>query len=198
MSTTWPPAAQAHLDARLPVAPRWCVWVTAAPIAGGAAQGFGFWTGDDHAVLTVEGEARTYFGAQGAMAIGEIVYEPGTAIGSQGITLGLSPEGVTLARGYNLAGAPIELHCALYDPAAVALLGIRRYFRGFIEEAPLDTPPPGEVAVLPIRAVSAARRGTMTVAGRKSDASQRLRLSTDRFREFGDLGETVSDPWGAR
>lgn len=195
---TWNLAAQVHLDARLPIAPRWCVWITAVPVAGGAAQGAGFWTGDDHQVLTVEGAARLYWGAQGAMEIGPVAWEPGTGIGTQDITLGLSPEGEARARGWRLAGAAVDLHCALFDPVSAALLDVRRYFRGFVDEAPIDTPAQGQSAVLPLRCVSTARAGTMTTAGRKSDASQRLRLTSDAFRAYGDLGEATSDPWGGR
>lgn len=195
---TWDATAQAHLDARLPIAPRWCVWITASPIAGGSPESFGFWTGDDHQTLTIEGQPRLYYGAQGAMEIGTITWEPGTGIGTQEIMLGLSPEGETRARGYRLAGAPVDLHCALFNPGTGALLGVRRYFRGFVDEAPIDMPKQGEVATLPLRLVSTARLGTMTRGGRKSDASQRLRASSDAFRLYGDLGETVADPWGAK
>lgn len=196
-AATWDSTAQAHLAARLPIAPRWLVWTTVTRISDGASVPLGFWTGDDHETITVEGQSRLYYGAQGAMEIGPIVVEPGTAIGSQEITLGLSPEGETLVRGHRLGGAPIDLHCALYDPRSWALLGIRRYFRGFIDASPIATPEAGGVARLPLRCISTARLGTMTLAGKKSDASQRLRLSSDRFREYGDLGETASDPWGA-
>lgn len=195
---TWGATAQAHLDARLPIAPRWCVWTTVAPYAGGAAVSFGFWTGDDHEYLTVEGQSRLYYGAQGAMEIGAITWEPGTGVSTQEITLGLTPEGETLARGYRLAGAPIDLHCVLYDPRSWTLLGIRRYFRGLIDTAPINTPEAGGVATLPLRCVSSARGGTMTVTGRKSDASQKQRLATDTFRAYGDLGEVASDPWGGK
>lgn len=197
MSTEWDITAQAHLDARLPIAPRWLVWTTATRISDGVAAGVGFWTGDDHEYLTVEGQSRLYFGAQGAMEIGPIVYEPGTGIGTQDITLGLSPEGETLVRGYRLGGAPIEIHCALYNPATMALLGIKRFFRGLIDGTPMSVPESGGTVTLPVRCITTARLGTMTLAGKKSDASQRQRLSTDRFREYGDLGETTADPWGA-
>ncbi len=196
MSTDWPPLAQDHLNARLPVALRWLVWTTVVRIADGATVAMGFWTGEDHETLTVEGQSRTYFGAQGAMEIGPIVNEPGTAIASQEVTLGLSPEGETLVRGHRLGGAPVEIHCALYDPGSWALLGIRRFFRGTIDGSPVTTPATGTVATLPLRLVSTARAGTMTLAGKKSDASQRLRDPDDQFRQYADLGAVSSDPWG--
>ncbi len=198
MSTDWPIDAQAHLAARLPIAPRWMVWTMVRPVAGGAAIGFGFWGGDDHEYFTIESQSRLYYGAQGAMAIDPISYEPGLTIATLDLRLGLTTEGLTFVRAHHLGGAPVEVHCALYNPANDALLGIRRYFKGWIDKAPQPRPARGQVMQLPIRAVSTARMGTMTIAGKKSDASQRQRDDADRFREYSDLGEIASDPWGGK
>lgn len=193
---TWNTAAQNHLAARLPVAPRWLLWVDAKQISNGAAVSMGLWTGDDHEQITVEGQSRLYYGAQGTVSLPQLRYAAGTDVGSIDVTLPVSPEAETLVRGYNIRFAPCDLHCALYDPASGSLLDVRRMFRGLIDGSPIFTPAVGGVATATLKLVSSARTGTMTTRAKKSDQSQRLR-SGDRFRRYGDLGTVAADPWGS-
>ena len=194
---TWNVAAQAHLDAGLPRRVRWLIWAVVPPIGGGAAVGLGFWTGADHETLTVAGAARLYYGGQGALSFDPPSAEGGTDIRNYQVKLGLSAEGETLARGYRLGGAPVEVHLALWNAETMALLDIVRRFKGEIDSAEIPSPSLGENAVLPLSLVSASRRGTLPSAAYKSAASQRLVDATDTFYAHADLGLVHSDPWGA-
>lgn len=192
---SWPSAVQAHLSSRLPFVVRWLVWTVAKPFGGGAPVGIGLWTGDDHETLTVEGAARTYYGAQGGLGVAPISYKVGTEVASMNVGLSLSPEGVLLVRGYDTRLAPADVHCAVYDAQTGGLLGIRRMFRGVVDRTHIGTPAQDGRADMSLTLVSSARRGTMTAAGHKSDASQRLRDPNDAFRVDSDKGVSPSDPW---
>ena len=194
---TWNAAAQARLDARLPIGVRWLIWAESRDRTTGADAPIGLWTGDDHETINVDGQTRLYYGAQGEVTIPAIGYGSGTDIASEDIVFPISPEAEVLVRGRNLRFAPIDVHCALYDPDTNARLDIRRMFRGTIDCAPITTPPINGVPSLSLRLVSCARSGTITRKAKKSDQSQQAR-SGDRFRRYGDLGTVANAPWGAR
>lgn len=194
----WNSAAQTHLDQRLPCAWRYLFWTTVTPIAGGAAQSLGFWTGDDHDTLTVNGQPRLYYGAQGAIDFPPFVSEIGTQIRAYEFRLGLSPEGEALVRGYRLGGAPIEIHTALFDARSMLLIDVQPQFIGEIANVTLPSPDLDQPAAITLSCVSSARRGTMTRGAYQSDASQRLRSASDTIRAASELGSASSDPWGSR
>lgn len=192
---TWDTLAQTHLSSRAAYGARWLVWVKAKTLAGAAAP-LGLWTGDDHESLTVEGEARLYYGALGDMQIPPLTYAGGTEIQGHEITMAVTPETEVLIRGSNIRFAPVDIHCALYDDTG-DLLDIRRMFRGTVDGAPIFTPALNGVASCSLKVVSSARAGTMTENGKKSDQSQKQR-GGDRIRRYGSLGTTPSDPWGGK
>lgn len=192
----WPAAVQARLDARLPIRAVWLLWCRPKPFAGGSRVGVGLSTDDDHATLTVEGEARLYWGAQGGMGVPVLTRKVGTTVGAREVGLSLTPEGEALLRGYDTRLAPVELHCAVYDPGSGDLVGIGREFRGTVDGTGIQTPEQGGQASASVSMVSRARRGTMTVVGVKSDAAQRRRDPTDGFHAYASLGSVASDPWG--
>ncbi|PYE80810.1 hypothetical protein [Pseudoroseicyclus aestuarii] len=194
----WPAAAQAHLAARKAIAPRRLLWLKIKTLAG-APFSVGFWTGDQDDTFVVEGESRTYYGAQGGLALPEARSKVGTGIRSSEAKLMVTPEAEAVLRGYNTRFGTAEVHTALYDPEGEVLLGIRRDLRVSIDGSPISTPAiDGGDASMGLRLVSSARRGTLTRNGKKSDQSQQERHPGDRFRRFGDLGDTASDAWGKR
>lgn len=192
---TWGSTAQAYLAAGSAYRHDWLVTITVKPIAGGAAETFGFWTGDDHQNWTVDGTTRTYFGAQGALDIGPIRYEPGAMVGTQDIAMALSPEGVALVRGYEMALAPVTLHCAMVNLDTGGLVEMARFFTGFVDDVVLTDPIGTDPGRISLTLASRARLGTLTVGGKKSHESQKLR-SGDKFSQYADLGRVAGDPWG--
>lgn len=120
----------------------------------------------------------------------------GTEINHLNLSLDLSASGETMVRGYDTTLAPIRLHAVMFDDTTGALLGSRRYWKGFIDSLTITTAPQDSgSSEIVARCVSSARLGTLTRAGKKSDESQRRR-SGDRFRRYGDLGTVKNDVWG--
>ena len=193
---TWNATAQAMLDAFVPVDQRWLVWVEAVELATGDPAPMGIWSGGMSRTLTVDGEARLYHGAQGAMTLPTFTHTPGTLVFQREVALAVSPEAETLVRGYRVQFRPVHVHLALFDAASGQLVDIRREFYGEVDAAPIFTPPLNGVASITLKMSSGARSGTTTGGAKKSDQSQQQR-SGDGFRRFGDSGPVASDPWGA-
>lgn len=193
----WNATAQAHLSAGGAVAPRALIWIVAKDLSDNSDFPVGFWDGADHETFTVEAQSRLYYGAQGGFRLPSFIYRPGTQVATYTLPLALSPEAVTVLRGYNLRFAPIDIHCALFDAANMSLLDIQRVFRGEVDGTPIPTGKTGEAVHAELQIVTSARRGTQTSLAKKSNESQKLRSATDTFRQYGSLGTVGNDPWGA-
>ena len=194
---SWSVDAQNHLLARGGFAPRWLLWVWAKEYIGGAEVGFGIWNGDDNLTLEINGVDRLYYGAQGHFVVEPIIYSSALEVRTQKVSLSeLTPEAETLARGYDLKNARAELHLALLDPASFSLIDVERQFKGFVNAAPIITPPVGGGgSSIEMELASASRKLTQTLAVKKSDQSQRLRNSTDAFRQYGSIAAAVTTQW---
>lgn len=194
---SWNAAAQALLAARDPFAVRWLLWLRPKDRATGAQVGYGISTHDDDATFTVEGEARTYQGMPGNIQMPPIVYRPGARVQTMEVPLvGIGPDTDQILRVYDPKLAPIDIHCALFD-GDMNLIDIDRKFRGIVNGSPIETPPVNGISSATLRLVSSARRGTMTMAAKKSHQAQKLRQG-DEFRQYGSAGRVASDWWGPR
>lgn len=178
------------------VAPRWLIWVSAKNRSTGEVETAGFWTGEDDLSIEIDGQPRTYTGAGATLAIGDLTYEAGLDVQAQRISLSiLAPEVEEAIRTFDARLAPVEVHMALFDPENGAEIGTSRAFSGWIEEAPIKQSAKGS-AVCELSLMSSSRAGTRTLGVKKSSASQRLRASTDRGRDYADLSGEVSVTWG--
>ena len=54
---------------RADLTPHWALWVIARDMATNAPFQVGYWTGDDATTITVDGQARSYYGAGAALGI---------------------------------------------------------------------------------------------------------------------------------
>jgi hypothetical protein len=184
------------------VIPRWLVWVTARNRETGAPETAGFWTGDDDATFDVAGEARTYLAAGGLIGMDDLSYEAGTNVQQQRLKFSmLSPEVRAAVEQYSLRLAPVEIHLAMHDPETWEIIGLARAFRGTVEDPKISDGAKSEAGIststLELTVVSTSRAGTKTLAMKKSGASQRLRLATDKGRSYADLGGANIDvEWG--
>lgn len=194
----WPSAVVNHMNAGKPIRHEWAVHARVRAYDTNALVNKGLWTGDYDLSMTLDNLARVYEGAQGGLVVAPIRYKIGTTIMSQEIDLALSDDGINLVRGYNLKNAAMDLFCLVYDPANMELLGARRFFKGFIDASRITDPKQNEQASMSIKAVSFARKGTMTTVGKKSHQSQIARDATDNFYKYSDLGRVASDAWGAK
>lgn len=176
------------------VAPRWILLLWARNRSTGAEEKIAFWTGDDVRSIDIEGTLWTaYAGAILDMSPPE--YAAGLDIRTQRITLfSDAPETIQATRLYDPRLCRAELHLGLMDPGGVSMIGTAPAFRGFIESAPISEGAGG--ATCEIGMVSQIVAGTGRAGLKKSDASQRARLSTDTGRLYADIAAEVPIFWG--
>ena len=177
----------------------WALWVIARDMATNAPFPVGYWTGDDATTITVDGQARSYYGAGAALGIEPLTYELGAAVKVQRVSLGpLAPEVRQVLRGYDTRQAPASMHLVMLN-AAGAVTSVEEAFKGVIDrfeinEGPIDDAGNSTVTC-DVELVSDARMLTRTLSLKQSDASQRLRGAGDGFRKYADVAGEVSVNW---
>lgn len=191
------PSTLSTLQDRSGIIARQMIWFSAKNRTTGATETIGFWNGDDHVTLTIDGDERTYFGAGTTMRVPRIITEVGIQARTHRITFSaVAAETLIALRQYNARHAPVEIHRALYDINTRSLVSEpHRVFKGWINNAPIPRKPPGEDATLDISLTSSARALTRNLALMKSDESQKLRAD-DRFRKYADISGDVTTYWG--
>lgn len=178
------------------VSPRWILLIWARNRSSGAVERIAFWTGDDVRNFDIESVLWTaYAGAFLDLSAPE--FGAGLDIRTQRVTLfSDAPETIQAARIYDLRLCRAELHLGLMDPGGVSTLGTTDVFRGFIESAPISED--GGSATMELSMVSQVAEGTGRAGLKKSDASQRARLSTDTGRAYADIAAKIPVIWGAK
>jgi len=194
---SWSVTAQNHLLARAGIMPRWLLWVGAKQFGTLTPAPLGLWSGDDDLTFTIEGSSRTYLGALSRFEVEPITYATGLDVRTLNITLAANaPETEDLVRGFVIRLAPVELHLALLDPASTDLIDVQPMFRGFVNRAPLTTPPIGGGDTVTIEMVSRMR--SLALPGpalKKTDAAMRRRNATDSFYQYGAIATEVQTEW---
>lgn len=183
------------------VIPRWMVWIEAMNEQTGQREAAGFWSGADDVEIEVEGETRKYSAVGAMLKLPALTYEAGTNVQSQNLSFSmLSDEIERAVRQYSLRLAPVEIHLLLHDPMTWEISGIARAFKGTVEGATVKDGAKsagGSPSTLEMKVVSSSRRGTKTIAAKKSHASQKLRLATDLGRQYADMaGAKIHVAWG--
>lgn len=178
------------------VVPRWLYTIHARNRATGLVETACFWSGEDEAEFMIGGEPQIFVGAGALIGFGNLTYNIGGTIDMQRVTMSmLAPEVEAAISVYDLRLAPVEIHLALLDPETGALVGISRAFVGKVEEPQIKDAARGGNS-LTLSLAPSARAGTRTLAAKKSAASQRLRLATDRGRDYADIARVVDIAWG--
>lgn len=189
-------AAVSYLGGRGDVVARYLVWFQARNRSTGAEEASGLWTGIDATTFTVDGENRTYFGAGSILGIDAL--EAGVGLDVRMLTIqltDLAPEVAQLVRGYDARLAPVAIHLVLlnHDTRQLIAPPMRR-FRGWVD---LEEVKDGEDdSQVTLTMASDARRLTRPAPLYRSDAAMRQRASTDRFREYTDIGGRIPIWWG--
>ena len=194
------PSEIAHLEAMSGVRARILVWITAAPVGGGATpESIGLWNGVDTRVIEVAGESRSYHGAGALIGIEPIVSAVGTDVRMLRARLAsAAPQVVAAVRGYDLRLAPVEIHRWLTDPlTTLAIAPPRRLLKGWIDGSTILTPEPGGEGEITLTIASAALALTRTLTQRWSDASLSLR-GGDRLLRYADVSGSVPVWWGEK
>lgn len=177
----------------------WAIWIEARDMATDAPFPVGYWTGDDATILTVNGQARTYYGAGAALSIEPLTLQGGAVVQTQRVSLGpLAAEVRQVLRGYDTRQAPVQIHLVMLDAAdrvqsvEIAFDGVMDRFE--INEGPLDDAGNSTVTC-DVELVSDARMLTRTLSLKQSDSSQRLRNANDGFRKYADVAGDVRVVW---
>ena len=202
------PAAAAHLQARRPIIIRNLIWIIARHRATNANETLGLWDGDDHQVIEIDGQMRTYYGAGGLLQIDPIGHAAGTDVRRVRVSLApMAPEVQMAIRGYDPRTAPVEIHRLIVDPVTMAQIGQPwRQLKGRISEIemvnPGDDGEEGSNAECRLTIATNAIEGTRGLALKKSDESQKLRKLTDgrqdRFFRYTDISGKVPVIWGEK
>jgi hypothetical protein len=193
------PALSALLSARRGLVVRMLVWLVVADRATGAPVSIGFANDVQPLALTIDGEARIYQAAGGALSVDPVITETGLVVRMLRITLsGVAPEVALAMRGYDPRLAPVTIHRQVLDPETGAVVGgSQRVFKGVVDQVSLPTPQKNGRVEVSVTVVSAARELTRRLALKKSNESQQRR-SGDLFRQYADVSGEVPVWWGAK
>jgi hypothetical protein len=101
-------------------------------------------------------------------------------------------------RGYDLRLAAIEIHEGYLDLSTHQLLAPPVVdFVGWVNGAPITTPPAGGQGSITLNCVSHSRMLTRTNPAKRSHESQKLR-SNDQFRRYSTVAAQWQYWWGER
>lgn len=176
------------------VAPAWLVWVKPRNRTTNAIEQTGVSTLEQNQSFTIDGVNRSYYGAGSLLEISPFQYTTGAEINNQTIKLsGLDPTVIEMVRGYDARLAPAEIHLALLNPNTGALIGVTKFFDGFIDGIVISE---ADDSAIVIKLVSSMREGTKTLTHKKSDATLKLRNANDDGLKYADVSGSVKVHWG--
>lgn len=176
------------------VAPRWAVLLWARHRDTNATERIGFWSGDDVRSVSFDGLAWTLY--PGALLdISAPVFASGLDIRTQRATLfSDDAAAVEALRIYDPRLCHAELWLVLQEPSGHEIVGTSCAFRGTVDAAPISEDADGATCELSM--VSALQAGTGHGSAKKSEASQKARLSTDTGRDYSSITKAVPVIWG--
>lgn len=180
------------------------LWVTAKDRDTGVLTSSGFC--NEFRTLTVSVKdgrtgstvSRDFYGVGRAMTIGSISLTSDLTVRS--VDIGLPQiDAVTqaLVRGTDVRGAPMQLYRVYLDPATrIAVATAKPRFVGYIDGAPIITPPEGGEGSITLNCVSTTRELTRTSSEVRSHESQQRRApGDDCYKDTAVCGDwTIS--WG--
>lgn len=190
-------ATLSTLQARAGLVSRVLIWFSARNRTTNAVETMGLWTGSDHETITIGGVPRLYYGAGNLMDIPQITIEAGLSVRTHRLGLSpLTPEVMQLIRGYDVRGASVEFHRALYGTDTRTLIEEpHQVLKGFVDEVEIGTPAAGGASSCVLGIATAAWQLTQSLPLKKSDETQRLR-SGDRMLRWTDVSGSVDVWWG--
>jgi len=158
----------------------------------------GFWTGDDHAQFSVDGENHLFFGAGAIIEVPPIRAGIGLEVRRHRVILPpLLDEVKLFLQDLRAAQARVRVWSQIMDlDTGLALGPPRRVIKGRLERAPETLGKIGDQSRTELVIASAARALTFAQPVTKSDAEMRLRAPADLFREHADVIGDIPIPWG--
>lgn len=192
------PTLKSTLEARQGTGGHILLWLVARNRDTGEDEALGFWTGDDHRTFTIDGEARTYFGAGAVISGGPIRAGIGLDVRYQSIMLPpMTDEARNALRVYQPRGARVQVHVVNISPDTGLMTGAPvPMVDGFLEQAPESHGKAGGDAQVELKIASYFRRLTDGVPLYKSDEALKARAPGDRGREYAGVVGDWKTPWG--
>lgn len=174
---------------------QWLIWGSAKNRETSVAQPFAFWTGPEDIALSVDGTTRTFSGFGEIVEVPDLTFSEGLNVQQQRMILGvLSPEGEAVLRLHDFRGGPVKIHAAIFDKDTTEFIGTISTFDGWVNEVKIIYDEGNAYAEVAL--VSNAYEGTKVLLSKKSNASQKARGTSDRFREYGSVSDQVNIAWG--
>lgn len=197
---TLPAAIASHLAARRPLLVHALVWITARDRATQSPESIGLWTGDDHQNFSIDGQARTYYGAGSILGLEDFTSNARLEVIEWQMQISpLHDQVIEAVRQYDARLAPIELHLSYINPETMTPLADPvRMFRGAVTGLSIPTPAIGGDAIATIRCASDAWRLTRGLTLKRSQAALEARSPSDLFRRYGAISGAVSTAWGEK
>lgn len=198
-----PPPYYAALQARRLVA-RDFIWFVVRTRDTGAAVTDGYWSDvGDVTADVIDPEtggtvSRTFRGAGALISISDIPLVSTLTVQNVNVVLSQIADRVNaLVRQYDCKQGKVEIFRGLFDPDSRALVApaVPR-FAGTIDEAPITTPAAGKAGNVTLTCTSNTQELTRSNPDTRSDASQRLRSSTDDFYADVAVVSTWEQFWG--
>ena len=192
----WPQAVQEFLANG--GAPNFHVAVVIRPVnlASGQTEELSFWSGHEDIVLDLSGN-KTLIATKGALKVDAPTYSEGTNIRQHSTSMfGLSSHAVSLLQAYSVRFKDVQTWQLCYTQGS-RYIGARRLFNGIVDGMPQTIAVKGGGTTLTIQMVSEMRKGTRTLASKKSHESYQLR-NGDTSMQYASLTAVDSDWWGAR
>lgn len=200
----------AALQSRILV-PRDFIWLTAKDRSTGDPETAGFW--NDVGSITasvVDGEtggavSRVFKGSGNLIAMDDLPLTSDISIRNFTATLSqVSADVAQMVRGYDLKGAPTQIHRGLLDPVTRLLVApALPRFVGYVDSLVINTPPAAldgtpQFGSIVLTLASHTRELTRFNTDKRSDASQQLRQSGDRFFQYADTMGKRPIFWGVK
>jgi hypothetical protein len=156
---------------------------TGAPVTDGYWSDVGTITADVVDPDTGATSNRTWNGAGGLIQLSDIPLVSNITVQNMTVTLSQVVDRVNdLVRTYNCKQGRVEVYRGLFDPSTRLMVApATPRFVGTIDEVPIRTPKEGDSGDIVITCTSNTQELTRFNPDTRSDASQKIRSSTDNF-----------------
>lgn len=157
--------------------------VTGNPVTDGYWSDIGTISADVIDPETGSTVTRTFAGASGLISISDIPMVSNLTVQTITVTLAQAADRINdLMRGYDCKQGKVQVFRGLFDASTRAMVAPAfPRFAGTIDEAPISTPREGEDGNVVLTCTGNTQELTRSNPDTRSDASQKLRLSTDDF-----------------
>jgi hypothetical protein len=186
------------------IIPRDFIWLISRDRTDGSPVAEGVWSGAGNFTASVidphtgGSTSRLFYGSGVVLAVGDIPLVQGITVQTLSITFsGVNAGFNDYVRTYDLKQAEIQIFRGFLDPDTRELVApATPRFVGYIDDAPITTPKENESGSITITATSNTQELTRANSDVCSDASQRLRSSTDNFYQDVVVVGDWKAPWG--